>query len=113
MLEVLEQDFIRTARAKGLAEWPILFRHGLRNALLPIITLFAGTFPALISGSVILEQIFAIPGMGREALLATQTQDTPLIVAIFTLTGLLTVVGYLLADILYALADPRIRLDKR
>lgn len=112
MLEILQQDYIRTARAKGLAEWQVLGKHGLKNALLPIITLFVAVFPALIGGSVILEEIFAIPGMGSETLRAIQNQDTPIVVAIFTLTGFLTVIGYLIADILYVLVDPRIRLDK-
>lgn len=112
MLEVLEQDYIRTARAKGLTEWQVLGKHGFKNALLPIITIFATVFPALIGGSVILEEIFAIPGMGRETLLAINNQDTPIIVAIFTITGFLTVIGYLVADLLYVMADPRIRLDK-
>lgn len=111
MLETLQQDYIRTARAKGLSEWRIISRHALKNALLPMITIFAAVFPALISGSVILEDIFGIPGMGSATLKAITAKDTPMIVAVFTLTGGLTVVGYLVADLLYTFANPRIRPD--
>ena len=108
MLEIINSDFIRTARAKGLPESTIIYRHALRNALFPAITLFAIVFPLAISGSVILETIFSIPGMGWETVSAIQNQDYPMIAAIFTITGILTLVGYLVADILYAIADPRI-----
>ena len=107
-LEIYGQDFIRTARAKGLSAQTVLYRHAFRNALLPIITVFANVFPAAIGGSVILETVFSIPGMGREIVQAIYQQDYPVIVAVFTLTGVLTLAGYLLADILYSVADPRI-----
>ena len=107
-LEIYGQDFIRTARAKGLSARTVLYRHAFRNALLPIITVFANVFPAAIGGSVILETVFSIPGMGREIVQAIYQQDYPVIVAVFTLTGVLTLAGYLLADILYSVADPRI-----
>ena len=107
-LEIYGQDFIRTARAKGLSARTVLYRHAFRNALLPIITVFANVFPAAIGGSVILETVFSIPGMGREIVQAIYQQDYPVIVAVFTLTGVLTLAGYLLADILYSIADPRI-----
>jgi peptide/nickel transport system permease protein len=111
-LEVFGQDFIRTARAKGLSENTVLYRHAFRNALLPIITVFSNIFPAAVGGSVILETVFTIPGMGREIVQAIYQQDYPVIVSVFTLTGILTLFGYLLADILYAAADPRIQWKK-
>ncbi|MDX2248222.1 MAG: ABC transporter permease [Bacteroidia bacterium] len=112
MLEVLGQDFVRTARAKGAGERRVIIRHALRNALLPMITGFVGIFPAVVSGSVILENIFTIPGMGSEIMVAVQSNNIPMILAVFTLTGLLTVTGYLVADLLYMWADPRIRFTK-
>ena len=112
MLEVIHQDYIKTARAKGLSEKKVIYLHGLRNALLPIITVFANILPAAIGGSVILESIFTIPGMGLETYNAIHTQDYPMIVGVFTLTGILTLIGYLLADIFYAWADPRISFSK-
>lgn len=113
MLEIIHQDYIRTARAKGLAEKKVIWKHALRNALLPIITVFSAIFPAAIGGSVILEVLFGIPGMGREIVEAIRTQDYPIIVTVFTLSGLMTLIGYLVADILYALVDPRISYSKR
>ena len=110
MVEVLQQDYIRTARAKGLSEKRVILVHALRNSLLPIITMIADIFPAALGGSVILETIFSIPGLGLEIYTAVVSTDIPMIVAIFTLTGLLTVVGYLVSDILYAIADPRITI---
>lgn len=108
MIDVLGQDYIRTARAKGLSEKRVVLVHALRNALLPIVTMLADIFPAALGGSVILETIFSIPGMGLEIYNSVMATDIPMIVAIFTLTGLLTVIGYLVADILYAIVDPRI-----
>lgn len=113
MLEILHQDYVRTARAKGLTERVVIYKHAFRNALLPIITVFANILPATLGGSVILESIFSIPGMGNETFSAIQNQDYPVIVGVFTLTGVLTLVGYLLADILYAVADPRISFSKK
>jgi peptide/nickel transport system permease protein len=108
MLEIISQDYIRTARAKGLSEDAVIYKHAFRNALLPIITIFANIFPHAIGGSVILEYIFTIPGMGLETFIALQQQNYPMIVAVFTITGILTLTGFLISDILYALADPRI-----
>lgn len=108
MLEVVSQDYIRTARAKGLPERKVIYKHGLRNALLPIITVFANIFPLAIGGSVILESIFTIPGMGNEIYQAILNQDYPMIIAVFTLTGVFTMLGFLVSDILYAIVDPRI-----
>ncbi len=112
MLEVLNMDYIRTARAKGLLESSVVYKHGFRNALLPLITIFANILPAAIGGSVILETIFTIPGMGLETYQAIQTQNYPMIVGVFTITGILTLTGYLIADLLYAVADPRISFMK-
>ncbi|HEU4719707.1 MAG TPA: ABC transporter permease [Bacteroidia bacterium] len=112
LLEILNQDYMRTARAKGLSKFNVIYRHGLRNALLPIITVFANIFPAAVGGSVILEFIFTIPGMGKEIIEAIYTKDYPMIVCVFTLTGVMTLLGYLISDILYAVADPRISYSK-
>jgi peptide/nickel transport system permease protein len=112
MLEIVGQDYIRTARAKGLSERTVIYKHALRNALLPIITVFANIFPAAIGGSVILEVIFTIPGMGNEAFSAIVNQNYPMIIAVMTISGGLTLVGYLVSDVLYALADPRISYSK-
>lgn len=108
MLEEINRDYIRTARAKGLPESKVIYKHALRNALFPVITVFANVFPAMIGGSVILETIFTIPGMGFETFIAIQNQNYPMIIAIFTITGLLTLAGYLISDMLYALTDPRV-----
>lgn len=113
MLEISSLDFMRTARAKGLSYYLVIYKHGLRNALLPIITVFANVFPLAVGGSVILEYLFGIPGMGPEVITAVQTKDFQMIVAVFTLSGFMTLIGYLVADILYAVADPRISFSKR
>ncbi len=109
MLEVIHQDYIRTARAKGLTENRIYGVHALRNALIPLLTLFGLMLPDLIGGSVIIETIFAYPGMGRLGYDAIMTRDYNLIMAITVISGALTVLGNFVADILYAYADPRIR----
>ena len=108
MIEIVSQDYIRTARAKGLSENKVILKHALRNSLLPIITVFAAVFPMAIGGSIIIEFIFSIPGMGIAIFDAIRNQDYPMIISFFTLAGLLTMVGYLVSDILYAFADPRI-----
>lgn len=113
MLETLNQDFIRTARAKGLDEKRVIWNHAFRNSLLPIITIFVNIFPMAIGGSVIIETIFTYPGMGLGSYEAIHNYDYPSIVAIFTLSGFLTMIAYLVADILYALADPRISFYKK
>jgi peptide/nickel transport system permease protein len=109
MLEIIRQDFIRTARAKGLTERLVVYRHALRNSLIPIVTLMAELLPALIGGSIVVETLFSIPGMGALSYEAVLTRDYPLIMAIFTLSAFLTLFGILLADFLYTLVDPRIR----
>jgi len=110
MLEVLRADFIRTARAKGLKERSVVFSHALRNALLPAITLLAFELPGLFAGAIITEQIFNWPGVGRIQLESVQTRDYAVLMTITMLLAALTVLGSFLADILYAVADPRVRL---
>lgn len=105
----LRQDYIRTARAKGLSEWKVVSRHAFRNTLLPLITIVSVILPIAFGGSIIVESLFSIPGMGLEIYESVLNYDYPMIVAVFTLFGFLTLLGYLLADIGYALADPRIR----
>lgn len=111
MLEVIRQDYVRTARAKGLSERKVVFKHALRNALLPIVTLLGLSLPFLFSGSVLIEIIFAWPGMGRVIVGAIFAQDTPLIIACFFVFTMVVVLGNLVADLLYSLVDPRIRLS--
>jgi peptide/nickel transport system permease protein len=109
MLDVLHQDYITTARAKGLNENKIIYGHALRNALLPLITIFGLSIPGLIGGSVIAESIFAIPGMGKLFYDAVLMRDFPVIMGILTIGAILTMLGNLLADVSYAWADPRVR----
>jgi peptide/nickel transport system permease protein len=109
MLDVLHQDYITTARAKGLPENTVVYRHALRNALLPLITLLGLSIPGLIGGSVITESIFAIPGMGKLFFDAVLMRDFPVIMGILTIGAALTLLGNLLADLAYAWADPRVR----
>jgi len=110
MLEVIRQDYIRTARAKGLSEGRVVFHHALRNALLPIITLMGLTLPYLFGGSVLVETIFAWPGMGRLIVDAVFQRDYPLVMAASFVITVMVILGNLLADALYAVADPRIRV---
>lgn len=112
MLEVLQQDYILTARAKGLGEKAIIWRHALRNALLPVITLLGLSVPGLIGGSVIIESIFALPGLGQLFYAAVMARDYTMIMGNLVLGAVLTLFGNLLADICYGLADPRIRSAK-
>ncbi len=109
MLEVIRQDYITTARAKGLSETTVIYKHALRNALLPIITILGLSLPGLIGGSVIFENIFGIPGMGQFFFQALMTRDYPSIMGVLTIGAALTLLGNLLADIGYAVSDPRIR----
>lgn len=110
MLEVINSDYIRTAKAKGVSPWNITWNHAFRNSLITLITLFGGLLPSLVAGSVIVEYIFNIPGMGSLSLLALSSRDYPLQMALFAFSGMLTLLGILLADLSYALADPRIKL---
>jgi peptide/nickel transport system permease protein len=111
MLEVIRQDYIRTARAKGLPGRLVVFRHALRNALIPIITILGLAIPGLIGGSVIFETIFAIQGMGLLFYQAVLARDYPTIMGITVIGAVLTLLGNFLADLSYALTNPRIRLD--
>lgn len=108
MLEVIRQDYITTARAKGLSERIVIYKHALRNALLPVVTILGLSLPGLIGGSVIFETIFAIPGMGQLFYMAVMSRDYPTIMGILFIGALLTLLGNLLADISYAIVDPRI-----
>lgn len=112
MLEVIRQDYIRTAKAKGLTESKVVFRHAFRNALMPIVTILGLSVPGLIGGGVIFETIFAIPGMGQLFYLSTMSRDYPTIMGILVIGAVLTLLGNLIADISYALVDPRIRTRK-
>jgi peptide/nickel transport system permease protein len=111
MLEALGQDFVRTARAKGLPERLVIFRHALRNALIPIITIFALELPALIGGAVIIESIFSLPGMGQLMFQSLDSKDEPVIMGITVLAAIITLLSYLAADILYVVVDPRISYE--
>jgi peptide/nickel transport system permease protein len=110
MLEVISSDYVRTARAKGLPEDAVLYRHALRNGLLPFVTMLGLLIPGLIGGSVIFETIFAWPGIGRLGYEAILARDYPVVIALNFIAALLTVVGTLASDVLYMLVDPRIRL---
>lgn len=109
MLNVIGQDYITTARAKGLSERTVIYKHALRNALLPLITLLGFSIPGLIGGSVIFETIFAIPGMGQLFYQGAMSRDYPVVMGILVIGAGLTLIGNLVADVCYALADPRIR----
>ncbi|MBI4565031.1 MAG: ABC transporter permease [Planctomycetes bacterium] len=112
MLDVVGQDFIRTARAKGLSENVVIFKHALRNGAIPILTLLGTLLPAVVSGSVIIETIFSIHGMGKLMFDAVMERDYPVVMAVTTLTAVMTLAGFLLCDVLYALADPRISFER-
>ena len=112
MLEVIRQDYIRTARAKGLSEFDVVVRHALRNALMPIVTILGLAVPGLIGGAVIFETIFAIPGMGQLFYMSAMSRDYPTIMGILVIGAVLTLIGNLIADISYALVDPRIRVKE-
>ena len=110
MLEVIHQDYIRTARAKGLSGDMVYYKHGLRNALLPFVTMFGLILPGLIGGSVIIESIFAWPGMGRMGYEAILARDYPIILTINFMAAVLVLIGTFISDILYMVVDPRIKL---
>jgi peptide/nickel transport system permease protein len=109
LLEVMDRDFIRAARAKGLSEARVVWVHGLRNALTPLIQLFGLALPGLLSGSLIIETVFSWPGIGRLTFNAVSTRDYPVILATTALSGVLVAAGTLVADLLHAVADPRVR----
>jgi len=110
MLEVMRQDYIRTARAKGLPENTVIYKHALRNALMPVITILGLSLPGIIGGSAIMEQVFGIDGMGRLMLQAVFSRDYNVAMGVLAPAAALTMIGNFLADIGYAMADPRVRL---
>lgn len=112
MLEIIRQDYIRTARAKGLSEKVVILKHALRNSLIPIITILAFFLPMMISGSVVVETIFSIPGMGSLAFEAIMARDYAIVMAVFTISAVLTLIGILIADLMYSVVDPRITFSK-
>jgi peptide/nickel transport system permease protein len=109
MLDVIRQDYIRTARAKGLSENVVIYKHALRNSLIPVITLLASILPILIGGSVIVETVFDIPGMGKYAFEGLLRRDFYIVMATTVFVGVMTQFGILFSDITYSLVDPRIR----
>jgi peptide/nickel transport system permease protein len=111
MLDVIHQDFIRTARAKGLRERAVMYRHALKNALIPLVTIFALDIPYIFAGSLYVELIFSWPGMGRLYYQAAEGRDYPLLMAILIIGAGFTVFANLLADVAYAWLDPRIRYE--
>ena len=111
-LEVLNADYIRTARAKGLSERKVIYKHAFRNTLVPLVTLLAGTLPTLFSGAMITEQMFAIPGIGNIAYTALKEGDIPFVMGYNMFLATLTVLGMLLADLMYAVVDPRVKITK-
>jgi peptide/nickel transport system permease protein len=108
MLDVLGQDFVRTARAKGVPEWRVILKHGLRNALIPIITLFSSFLPAMLGGSVLVEFLFGVPGMGRLSWASIEQKDFPTLMALVYIDAIVVMFSILLSDLLYILVDPRI-----
>jgi peptide/nickel transport system permease protein len=111
MLEVLHRDYVRTARAKGVREQVVVLKHAFRNALIPFITLLANILPTLFAGAAITEGVFNWPGLGRLLLDALERSDYTVVMALLYVTILLQLIGYLISDILYTVADPRIRLS--
>ena len=112
MLEALGQDYVRTARAKGLAERVVVLKHAFRNALVTIVTLIGNLLPRLFGGSLIIEVIFSINGMGKLAFDSILSRDYPMIMAITTISAVLTLVGILISDLLYGVVDPRVKVDR-
>jgi peptide/nickel transport system permease protein len=108
MQEVIRQDYIRTARAKGVSPVRVILRHAFRNTLIPLVTMLGLTLPSLLSGAVILEQIFSWPGMGALFFESIRERDYPTIMGLVLMFSLLTLLGQLLADVLYAVVDPRV-----
>ena len=113
MLEVMGQDFVQMARAKGLAERVVVFKHVLRNSLIPQVTILASILPGLIGGSVIIETIFSIPGLGQLGYESVLARDYPTVMALFTVSAMLTLLGILISDLLLAVVDPRIAFGRR
>ena len=112
MLEQIRQDYVRTARAKGLSEKVVVFKHAMRNALIPVITLFGLYLPFLVGGSILIETIFAWPGMGRLIIQAIYQRDYPVVLAAAFVSSVMVILGNLIADILYSVVDPRVRVEE-
>ena len=112
MLEQIRQDYVRTARAKGLGERSVVFKHAMRNALIPVVTLLGLYIPFLISGAVLIETIFAWPGMGRTIVTAIFQRDYPVVLASAFVISVLVILGNLIADVLYSVVDPRVRVEE-
>jgi peptide/nickel transport system permease protein len=113
MLEVIRQDYVQTARAKGLSEQVVIGKHALRNALLPVVTIIGLLLPGLIGGSVIIETVFAIPGMGQLMVQSVFARDYPVVMGNLVIVATLTLFANLVADVTYAVVDPRIRMGRR
>jgi peptide/nickel transport system permease protein len=113
MLDVLNQDYIRTARAKGMSGFTVIFKHGLRNAMIPILTLFSSFLPAMLGGSVLIEYLFDIPGMGRLGWSSIEQKDFPTLMALLYVEAIVVLISYLITDVLYVIADPRITFSGR
>jgi peptide/nickel transport system permease protein len=111
MLEVLESDYVRTARAKGLSERSVVFKHGLRNGVIPVVTILGLQFGAVLSGAILVESVFAWPGLGRLAFEAVTRRDTPVLLGVLLLVSVSVIVANLLTDLLYRVIDPRIRVS--
>lgn len=109
IIDEMQKPYIITAKAKGLSKYQIVYKHAFRNALIPLITIFAQVFPAMVGGSIIIEHIFNIPGMGKQMFTAYFSQNIPMMMGILTLTGIATIIGFLISDILYYVVDPRMR----
>lgn len=113
MLEVLGQDYVRVARAKGLSEKIVVLKHVVRNSLIPLVTILAGILPGIIGGSVIIETIFSIPGLGQLGYESVLARDYPTIMALFSVSAVLTLIGILISDLLLSVVDPRIAFGRR
>ena len=110
MLEVLGEDYVRTARAKGLSEWRVILRHALRSALTPLLTQFGVDVAVALGGAILTESVFGLPGLGRESVIAINNQDLPVIIGIVIIAALAVVIANILVDMLYAVLDPRVKL---
>jgi peptide/nickel transport system permease protein len=110
VLDVLGQDYVRTARAKGLTQLVVLFRHAVRNALIPVVTVLGGSLPTLLAGAATTEYVFSWPGMGRLAVDAAGSRDYPVVMGLVLVAAVLIILGNLLSDLLYGVVDPRIQL---
>ena len=113
MLEVLGQDYVQVARAKGLQEKTVILKHVLRNSLIPQVTILASILPGLIGGSIIIETIFSIPGLGQLGYESVLARDYPTVLALLTVTAVLTLIGILISDVLLSIVDPRIAFGRR